>query len=295
MKANQQSNFSDKFAPPSLSRASSETTEVLPYDELINGNFDYNNQQIIHEQIYEPIITQKVLLNFKWIEKVFFTFSFLSIFLFFTAALTNYQNISLNYFSVYISLFTVLLGYFQYNDELTKPQYFIFASFTIVFLISLFQPYTGFILSTLGFLYIIYKYFEYPNNSQDVFKLMSVFFLYFSFSFFLLARINSVSYDVYYSFLSMGILSFCFFQFNKIYSFVFILLTFLFIIESTFPNLDEKISNYLFNFIMILSIVKFTSHMKNSNFFNFKILESKFLDKSQQLSKINQLLLKEKN
>lgn len=237
------------------------------------------------------IIRQNLFSNFIWIDKILFTFSFLSIFLLFSATLSNYQNVSLNYFSVYISLFTVLLAYFQNNNDnnLTKPQYLIFASFTIVFLLSLFQPYTGIILSTLVFIYIIYNYFDYPDNLQNLFKLMTVFFLYFSFSFFLLARINSVSYDVYYSFLSLGILSFCFFQFHRTYSFMTILFAFLFIIELLFSNLDKKISNHLFNFIMILSIVKFTTYLKVSDFFNFDNLENRFLNKLTELSQINRL------
>ena len=238
------------------------------------------------------IIRQNLFSNFIWIDKILFTFSFLSIFLLFSATLSNYQNVSLNYFSVYISLFTVLLAYFQNNNDnnLTKPQYLIFTSFTIVFLLSLFQPYAGIILSTLVFIYIIYNYFDYPDNPQNLFKLMTVFFLYFSFSFFLLARINSVSYDVYYSFLSLGILSFCFFQFHRTYSFMTILFAFLFIIELLFSNLDKKISNHLFNFIMILSIVKFTTYLKVSDFFNFYNLENIFLNKSTELSQINRLL-----
>ena len=131
------------------------------------------------------IIRQNLFSNFIWIDKILFIFSFLSIFLLFSATLSNYQKRIINYFSVYISLFTVLLTYFRYNNDnnLTKPQYLIFASFTIVFLLSLFQPYTGIILSTLVFIFIISNYFDYPDNPQNLFKLMTVFFLYFSFFF----------------------------------------------------------------------------------------------------------------
>ena len=244
---------------------------------LLMSPFRPRNNNIAEQVILPPpdedqrIIRQNFFSNFSWIDKLLFTFTVLSIFLLFWATLSNYQNVSLNYFSVYISMFTFLLAYFQYNNDnnLRKPQYLILTSFTIVFLVSLFQPYTGIILSTLVFLYIILGYFEYPNSSQDLFKLMSVFFLYFSFSFFLMARMNSVSYHIYYTFLSLGILSFCFFQFHRTYSFVVILFAFLFTIELFFSNLDSKISNYLFNFIIILSIVKFTIHLKSSEFFNF--------------------------